>query len=1003
MLGSFRMFVRGALLIAALDVARAAESEDTAVDTGLYEAEPRTHAPSQWYAKTPGMPLSLLSAEVYGAQSLETWQQLAFEETRLPSKGEDFLRKRCVVVADDISRSVKHPLNGGSVPRDLEFALFDDLTATAQVRRQVTNVDGSFSWIGQVTSRSGGTVVMTVVGGESAAIIRDGSAVYMLQPDAACGGHALLEADTSAEALCPDGDGLEVDEGREVTDMSESSRVGAAPILSGPMSASNWANYTDPITDLPSLDIMVVYSPATETALGGYNGVVAYANNVVHEADLILLRSGARTHKPRLVHLTNPVNNPISDPGPTWVCSAPNPMFQSLGAITSDADIRNLRDVVGADWVIALLSRGYQYANNCSGGMVAGATTALGAIVDDPGLVLNPNRGYTAVAASGGATASWTFFHEILHTIDVRHKCAAGTGPCWQNGYTLGSASGYAQDITNPISNVTFRYTDVMASSGIPNPGGASPLTCKLPVLSRPAPFGWTPDPGTTLAPLDLCSQGIGLDKYASMGFDPSLVPLQTVGASRNGVQVGSTAGTHPIANTVGYLTSSWNNGKTPLEIVEDWKPAAASSLGGIVLTRASPGTLAHPTSSTPTLYWETSDYAAVVAPTPCYPPATTCDPDENPFYLTVGTTVGDDDVHAAWIGTDKFGFSQGGSTWYAEVVDISIDPTAMYFGRLWTQVSANDWRVTEFRINHGDRLVSCSDEDPLLSPAPTASCHGVTFSSDYSFDAAFGPPAVVVDLEDGAAGPSGWSSATATKYDIGMSHTPYNVALYGENDLGSPFCCLLNFADNADFGIELLGTDGDDLLFFEGAAAAAGTALKAAGVSLLAGAAGLSGNDVITGTTDGDVLFEGRGSWGTDLISIPPGGQGVMLGGPDADELIVMSDEAFVEGRNGPDVMVVATNLAGAGVELFGQNGADLLCTNSGGVAMIANDAPTSLADELYVSSTWSGTMGAHTANSSGASCGSTVHNALGPWAGSCSYSLTLPASACAIWGVSP
>ena len=811
---------------------------------------------------------------------------------------------------------------------------------------------------------------------------------YIVRPDAVCG-HVVDETDgVSSIPFC-----WNEDESQQASGGGGPvSAVGGAAVGGAAMANSS---ASDPVNDLPTLDLMVVYTPEAQTARGGSNGMVGYANNMVHEMDLILLRSGARTHKPRLVKLTLPFT-PINDPTGTWSSSDPGVLAPARDSVRDDPLMDALRDDVGADLIMVLLSQGYENL---------GATPSLGPISDDPGLVANPNRGYAIVSSGPQATGNWSFPHELWHTMDIRHTCATGN-QCWLNGYDSGSATAYANTITNPVTGQTFRYTDVMASSGVPNPGGGNPITCKVPVLSRPVPYGWTPDPGTVGAPQSLCGQNNSLANFDPNGVKPALGPLipDPITGNPNGLVVGSTTSPHQKADIFGYLTRIWDNGRTAHEIVADWKAETVPGDDGVEMIGATPGTLAHPTNTSVTLYWPESFYALTVTDPPCYPPAI-CDPDVNPYYVTLGTALGGADVYDGWIGTDMFGFSQGGDTWYSVAV-VLPNLVDVFYGRLWTQVAANDWRYTEFRVNHGDTLMSCDTEEPLLSPDPNSACTGaVTFTADYSFDTAPGPPSVVVDLEDGPAVPYTVSEAVGTHYDVGLGHTPYDAVLYGVTDQQQAFCCLVHWSDNPSFGVELQGSDRGNVLSLSGGNASMGTTLAPGDTALLAGINGRMGDDLIIGPAARDIDFDGRGSWGADIISIPPAGAGIIRGGPEADILIIASDEGVAEGKYGVDTLVATeAPYAPGATTLAGMEGADELCTLHGEVTLFANDTPAATADQLYVSSTWTGpTMAPSQTNSTNASCGSTVHNGLGAWAGTCSYTLTAPPQTCELFGVSP
>lgn len=114
-------------------------------------------------------------------------------------------RHACMDVVVDISEGVSHPLEDGEVARQLLMPLFPDVQLKAHLRYWEHNLDGSFTWVGEVDNDTSGTAIITVVDGKTSANIWDGNDLYVIQPDPSCG-HVVMEANSDPDTASLVGD-----------------------------------------------------------------------------------------------------------------------------------------------------------------------------------------------------------------------------------------------------------------------------------------------------------------------------------------------------------------------------------------------------------------------------------------------------------------------------------------------------------------------------------------------------------------------------------------------------------------------------------------------------------------------------------------------------------------------------------------------------------------------------------------------------------------------------
>ncbi len=874
------------------------------------------------------------------------------------ASGELGLRSGCIQIPVDLSLPASHPDEGGNVLSALHIEPFEDVEIDLDLLYWTWNPDRSFTWVGEGENGEDATGIITVVAGDVFAVLRQDGMTYVVQPDAC--GHIVIETDG---ALGP---------GEEECAEEEEEEDGEAPGGEGAIGLGLSSMLDSPIDDLPTFDILVVYTPEAAAARGGLTGLIGWANTQVHDLDLVFIRSGVRVMKPRLVGMADSWVT-LADPGP----GNPGPFMTDARHDVRDSPFTPFyREVFGADVVMVVLSQGY----NALG-------TAKAPPLGPPLVPLATGVGIVSTSSGALATANRTPAHEILHAFGARHSC--GSPPCWQTGYTAGVVTAYANEITNPLTSDLFRYTDLMASSGVP-------AACKLPVVGRTPRFGWTPNPGTSGSPNALCPQRERLDRYGPTGFDPGVAPLSILPTGlQNGAPVGSSTAPHNKGAVGDFLVRPFTAGLTPFELVAGWFPETLEVPSASIVFDLSPGSLGAPTSVYTDIFWNASGYA-MGQPPACFPGGN-CALDSNPYFLTVGTSFGASDVYADWVTS----WNCFAGECFAPVDLPDLD--RVYFGRLWTQLAANVWTSVEFRINHSRRLIDCSDEQAAWATTMGGECGThVTWNAQSVLLPGTGTPAIQASIDTG--GPQR-GAVFAVHNDLVDPRNPWDVLLAGQAPNGDRFCCLTDWEGMGQVAVELVGSSQADLLTALGPG---GTALRAEGSNVVAGAWGGQGDDWIVGTTDFDVYFYGYGSFGWDVLFGPAEGAGTYSGGAGPDLLIAAGTHGLFRGGAQSDILISTWSTAGphSSVDLQGGEGADTICANSGRTRLLGSDSSASFVERLYVSSTWGGTFSPGSlANSFSALCGSPVHPP--GWAGTCDYgpqALPAPPAGCgAATGILP
>lgn len=994
--------------------------------------------------------------------ALEAFDGVMMSETvlGLESEGEP-TRSRCVEVLSDFTLPARHPnYRGGEIPKNLVLSLFEDTQIEARVVYWTWNDDGSVSWVGETVAQPHGTVVITVVDGWTSATIRQGQRSWTLTPDQECGGHWLGEYEDMWEGGELD---CEAPEGPNGGD-------GGVPAPEGPEVASvDYGVRPDhPHLTLPTIDVLVVATEGAQDRLGWVgqrHGLVGYTHNRIHELDLSFLRTEReRTHRPRLVGVVVDDDLDDFDLLDGQACHIEN----HYSFLASEA-MQDLRDESGADIVALMIATdptGTHQATCGTGGSQGRASNAN--VIWDPGLNLHPGHGVFGMVISRATFDKWTFSHEVGHELGSGHE---GSSVPASGVMSYSAFAGIAQQ---SVSGASFPYSSLVASGSAPG--------CRVPVFSRDpsmAGFGWLPR--STESGLNPCEEDDELTaiyepRYALTAFGVMHVvagrpwgEFRAEIGQKNGVPVGGVdldvgaPGRHfyrcqgDVLFQVTGDEDPWTEPDVPFlqpdptpcvigedeehslaEMVAFYKPATSQPFEDDLepVVGVSPGTLGQIGHPDVTFSFGMSEYAYELSqppgPSACTDPVVQgCDFDINPYYLEIGTSLGAEDAVSQWItveACDPITRTCAVSPTTSEVSDgddgppVPLDPGTVYFGRLWTQVRANEWGYREFRLNTDvpRPAISCGAESPEFAPP---------FANGWSCSSAanallVSSPLVAADEEEGFAnrktlrihldaggGVIAGGRAWLAHYDATERGNPYDIVAFGRLGSGAAFCCLYTFPDDEVVGVEVRGTNLDDEISL-GALGVLGVSDEAHpryGQLGHVGAEARGGSDFVSSGTTFEVRSYVHGGLLDDVIVLGSRTHGYAKGEGHADWMLAHTERrtgAFpaammhVDGGGAADTIIAQYVDAGrdyGSVDLKGGGGGNTLCT-AGGLVRMVGSQPGYAGSTLFISGRYAPPFlssydihpGTVVGGATAGTCGAPVHHTLhGAWAGpTCDYS---------------
>jgi len=895
-------------------------------------------------------------------------------------------RSRCLTEVFDFLAPARHPLAPGEVPRDITLPLFDDVTLHARMFYMDWNFDGSVTWVGFTTEQPAGEVYITFVDGQLSGTVRYKQRAWHIRPDAVCG-HVVFEQDNSG----PDAYGCGSDEPSEGQTLTAptGAEEGVPPGMYG---ATAMATLPPPLQDMPTVDVMWVASPEAEAAAGGRAGLIGFAANRTHEADMTYIRTEFdRTHRVRMVGVEN---FPFYEPG-TWspAMGGDNPLERAYEVLQTTPGVDARRDELGADVVAALLQTAY----NSIAGM--SDSDIVAPLVWDPGLSdpFHANNGYLATSYADVVDTHYIFTHEFGHLHRFKH--ANDHGPqqyvAWRGTFALEDGS-------------LFEHKGLMVD---PTTDG-----CKLLAFERAPPYAWAPNTYNFLwqlgyPPSNPCEDRFEPRAYGhdllDLGF-PEYQPMPSGGV--NGVQIGNgTPATHAdgtdayggdlvfdLADLTPFedLPGDYHGGA---EVLSSWKDPTVIDLDAIEVLDLSPGSLDQIGATGPiTLTWQESEFSAFSSPpASCTNPAV-CSLEQNPFFLEIGTTYGTANIVSQFIPAENCdaAYDCEVTPTTEAVLTPSGTPatfvnTQFYFGRLWTQVYANIWAYSEFRINSGGRAVGCDAENPeWIPPGLTAdACPAGTLT--YSSTAPQLPTHSDIHLNlDTTA--NGGGSVDVISWQAGDPESPYDVLAYGAKDNGLPFCCLMR-ATTAPILLSLDGTGTVDHIAVGGYARWDDHGGRNSQVRIDA----KGGNDVISVNTESSLATLVLAGLGNDRVSTGAETYGEAWGGGHDDTMIAalasptappFTRYMDLKGEGGSDALIATSVDFPAAVRLNGGGARNDLCANRGEVVMVAGSPGQAFAHQLYISSKWGGVpVSGSTGVTTTSVCGAGAYGS--GWANPCTY----------------
>ncbi len=294
--------------------------------------------------------------------------------------------------------SAQSTQEGGAVVLNL----FDDVAVTMNLEQRSELSSGSIKLAGKLAGAEGSEVRMVLRNGSMSGLITTETAAFAIY-SGPNGLHAVVELDPETMPACggaPDPEGF-CCPGHAVAD--------GAPVtadMAAPFSAGTLAN------EMPEIDILVAYTPASRRAAGGVDGIMSVIELSMDQMNEIFANSGIAL-RGRLVH-THEVD---------YV--EPWSFLTSLNHLTYSNDnqmdeIHALRDAYGADLVVLVREDG-DYA---------GIAWLMGL----------PRHSFQShafsVTSRSAAFGNRTFTHEIGHNLGAHHdRDHSATNSYYAHGY----------------------------------------------------------------------------------------------------------------------------------------------------------------------------------------------------------------------------------------------------------------------------------------------------------------------------------------------------------------------------------------------------------------------------------------------------------------------------------------------------------------------------------------------------------------------------------------
>ncbi|MBK9530081.1 MAG: hypothetical protein IPO41_17630 [Acidobacteria bacterium] len=300
----------------------------------------------------------------------------------------------------------------------IEIELFDGKSFVAErSSTEIRSLEDS-TWRGKIdpNGKMPGDVVFTFRKGHFAGLIFSPDAVYEIVPRG--DKHFLVELDQS-----------------EFPECAGEVKGDAAQRIDSPSGGSDSGD---------RIDVLVVYTAAVRTSLGGDAQAQAVAQQAIDATNTSYINSRMRLR----VRLVGAELTALNETGS---------FSTELGNLRSDAATANLRNDKNADMVAMLTN--------------STASCGIGYLMGGQGG--NPNNAFT-VTARTCAVGNLSFAHELGHNMGSQHNPENGSGPTYPYGfghYVNGSyrtVMSYADPCTNGCTRVAYFSNPNVIFNGVP-------------------------------------------------------------------------------------------------------------------------------------------------------------------------------------------------------------------------------------------------------------------------------------------------------------------------------------------------------------------------------------------------------------------------------------------------------------------------------------------------------------------------------------------------------
>jgi hypothetical protein len=275
----------------------------------------------------------------------------------------------------------------------VELNLFDDVVLTADVEHYETRGPGSFTWKGRLRGMPAGHATFVATDGVVAGTVFAEGAVF----EVTAAGNGLYDVRELDPAAFPSDD--------------PPSALDLVPATGEPATGESRQAVGD---SAAQIDVMVVWTPAAESASGGAAAMRSLVDLAVSNANTAYAHSGISTRL-RLVYKGQ-------------VAYAESSIGTDLSRLTTTNDgfldpVHTLRNQYGAD-IVSLFGTGYANAGACGIGYLMGSVSTSFA----------PNA-FNVVDYSCAA-GNLSFAHEVGHNEGMHHDPAnAGGAPAYAYSY----------------------------------------------------------------------------------------------------------------------------------------------------------------------------------------------------------------------------------------------------------------------------------------------------------------------------------------------------------------------------------------------------------------------------------------------------------------------------------------------------------------------------------------------------------------------------------------